>query len=186
MRTMNRTTGFLSFALAIGVIVVLLAVMNWVPMAFQKDTLRRYRSIEEVRTALNIRDIYVPSYFPQHIVWPPSQILAQGKPFPAVVMEFKDAGSGEIVLVLSQSRGGPFPAGPAIALTDIKETVPFIMKGRSAVLVVGECSAKCRPRAIPTCSRFAATTLPMRSRLPDIATPTSRGILSSGSASPAT
>lgn len=148
MRTMNRTTGFLSFALAIGVIVVLLAVMNWVPMAFQKDTLRRYRSIEEVRTALNIRDIYVPSYFPQHIVWPPSQILAQGKPFPAVVMEFKDAGSGEIVLVLSQSRGGPFPAGPAIALTDIKETVPFIMKGRSAVLVVGEC-AKNEP-----CSRI--------------------------------
>ena len=140
MRTMNRTTGFLSFAIAIGVLVVLLAIMNWVPMAFQKDTLRRYRSIDEVRTALNIRDIYVPSYFPQHIVWPPSEVLAQGRPFPAVVMEFKDAGSGEIVLVLSQSRGGPFPAGPAIALTNIKETVPFIMKGRSAVLVVGECA----------------------------------------------
>jgi hypothetical protein len=108
MRTMNRTTGFLSFALAIGVLVVLLALMNWVPMAFQKDTLRRYRSLEEVRTALNIRDIYVPSYFPQHIVWPPSEILAQGRPFPALVMEFKDAGSGEIVLVLSQSQGGPF------------------------------------------------------------------------------
>ena len=140
MRTMNRTTGFLSFALAIGVLVVLLAVMNWVPMALQKDSFRRYRSIEEVRTALNIRDIHVPSYFPQHIVWPPSEILAQGRPFPAVVMEFKDAGSGEIVLVLSQSQGGPFPAGPAIVMADIKETVPFIMKGRSAVLVVGECA----------------------------------------------
>ena len=136
MRTMNRTTGFLSFAIAIGVLVVLLAVMNWVPRAFQKDTFRRYGSIDEVRTALNIRNIYVPSYFPQHIVWPPSEILAQGKPFPAVVMEFKDAGSGEIVLVLSQSQGGPFPAGPAIDLASIKETVPFMMKGRSAVLVV--------------------------------------------------
>jgi len=148
MRTMNRTTGFLSFAIAIGVLVVLLAVMNWVPMAFQKDTFRRYGSIDEVRTALNIRDIYVPSYFPQHIVWPPSVVLAQGKPFPAVVMEFKDAGSGEIVLVLSQSRGGPFPASSAIDLASIKETVPFMMKGRSAVLVVGEC-AKNEP-----CSRI--------------------------------
>ncbi len=148
MRTMNRTTGFLSFALAIGVLVALLAVMNWVPMAFQRDTIRRYRSIEEVRTALNIRDIYVPSYFPQHIVWPPSEILAQGRPFPAVVMEFKDAGSGKVVLVLSQSQDGPFPAGPAISLTSVKETVPFIMKGRKAVLVVGEC-AKNEP-----CSRI--------------------------------
>jgi len=142
MRTMNRTTGFLSFALAIGVLVVLLAVINWVPTAFQKDMFRRYRSIDEVRSALNIRTVYVPSYFPQHIVWPPSEIFAQGRPFPAVVMEFKESGSGEVVLVLSQSQGGPFPAGPAISLADIKETVPFTMKGRKAVLVVGECAKK--------------------------------------------
>jgi hypothetical protein len=148
MKTMNRTAGLFSFALAIGALVVILIVMNWVPIAFQKDTFRRYRSIDEVRTALNIRDIYVPSYFPEHIVWPPSEVLAQGKPFPAVVMEFKDAGSGKIVLVLSQSRGGPFPAGAAIEVSRIKETVPFLMKGRSAVLVVGEC-AKNEP-----CSRI--------------------------------
>ena len=148
MSMMNRTTGFLSFALAIGALVGILIVMNWVPMAIQKDTFRRYRSIDEVRTALNIRDIYVPSYFPQHIVWPPSEILAQGKPFPAVVMEFKEVQSGEIVLVLSQSQGGSFPAGPAIDLATVKETVPFMMKGRSAVLAVGECEKN------ETCSRI--------------------------------
>jgi hypothetical protein len=148
MRMMNRTAAFLSFALAIAVLVAFLAAVNWVPMAFQKDSFRRYRSIDEVRASLNIRDIYVPSYFPEHIVWPPSEILAQGAPFPAVVLEFKDAKSGKIVLVLSQSQGGPFPAGPAISLTAIKETVPFVMKGRKAVLVVGEC-AKNEP-----CSRI--------------------------------
>ncbi len=140
MRMMKKTTAFLSFGLAIVVLVILLAVMNWVPMAFQKDTLRRYSSIDEVKAALNLRDIYVPSYFPQHIVWPPSEILAQGRPFPAVVMEFKDAGSGEIILVLSQSQGGPVPSRSAIDLTDIKETVPFVMKGRNAVLIVGACA----------------------------------------------
>ncbi len=140
MRTGNRTADVFSFALAIGVLIVLLAIANWVPTAFQKDMLRRYRSIDEVRAALNIRDIYVPSYFPEHIVWPPSEILAQGRPFPAVVMEFKDAKSGKVVLVLSQSQDGPFPAGPALTLAGVKETVPFIMKGRKAVLVVGECA----------------------------------------------
>lgn len=136
---MNRTAAFFSFALAVGVLVALLAVVNWVPTAFQKNSFRRYRSIDEVRAALNIRDIYVPSYFPEHIVWPPSEILAQGTPFPAVVLEFKDANSGKVVLVLSQSQGGTFPAGRAIDLASVQETVPFVMKGRKAVLVVGEC-----------------------------------------------
>jgi hypothetical protein len=139
MRTMNKITGLLSFALTVVILIIVLKALNWVPLTIQKDTFRRYGSIDEVRTALNIRDIYVPSYFPQHIVWPPSEILAQGRPFPAVVMEFKNAGSGEIVLVLTQSRGEPFPSGSAIDLTSVKETVPFMMKGRSAVLVVGEC-----------------------------------------------
>ena len=148
MNTMKRAAGFLSFALAIGALVVMLMVLNWVPLAIQKDTLRRYRSVDEVRTALNIRDIYVPSYFPQHIVWPPSEVLAQGKPFPAVVMQFKDAQSGKIVLTLCQSQDGPYPAGPAIELAVVKETVPFTMKGRSAVLTVGECAKN------ETCSRI--------------------------------
>jgi hypothetical protein len=149
MKTMNRITGLLSFVLAIGAIVVALKVANWVPLAFQKDALRRYGSIEEARTALNIRDISVPSYFPQNIGWPPSQVLAQGKPFPAIVMEFNKRDSKEIVLILAQSQGGSFPADRAIELTSIKETVPFMMKGRSAVLTVGECAKN------ETCSRLS-------------------------------
>ncbi len=140
MKPMKRTAGILSFALAVGILVALLKVVNWVPAAFQKDTFRRYGSVEEIRAALNIRDIYVPTYFPQRISWPPSEIFAQGRPFPAVVMKFKDAENGKVVLVLSQAQGGPFPAGSGIDITGVKETVPFMMKGRSAVLVVGECA----------------------------------------------
>ncbi len=131
---------FLSFTLAVGILVAVLKVINWIPLTMQKDTLRRYTSIDEVRTTLNIRQIYIPAYFPQNIVWPPSGILAQGRPFPAVVMEFKNRDSGAVVLVLSQSRGGPSPAGSAAEVAAVRETVPFSMKGRRAVLVVGECA----------------------------------------------
>jgi hypothetical protein len=148
MKTKGRIIGFLSFAVAIGVIVVVLKVANWVPLLVQKDSLRRYGSIDEVKTSLNIREIYVPSYFPQNISWPPSEVLAQGKPFPAIVMEFNKRDSTEIVLILTQSQGGPFPAGHTIEMTSVKETVPFMMRGRSAELIVGECVKN------ETCSRI--------------------------------
>ena len=62
-------------------LILALKVMNWLPLAMHQDTVRRYDSIEEVRSALNMKDIYVPSYFPQQISWPPSAILAQSKPY---------------------------------------------------------------------------------------------------------
>ncbi len=140
MNMKKTIVGFLSFSLAITILVVAMKVINGVPLIARKDALRRYASIEEVRNSLNIREIYVPAYFPQDIVWPPSGILAQGKPFPAVMMEFKNRNSGEIELVLCQSRGGQFPLDRRIDMTSVKETVPFLMKGRRAVLVVGECA----------------------------------------------
>jgi len=139
MNMKNSIRSFLLFSSAVAVLIVTLKVMNWLPLTIEKNTLRRYASTEEVKSSLNIREIYVPAYFPQNIVWPPSEILAQSKPFPAVVMEFKNQASGDMVLVLSQSRGGPSPAGHALDLAGIKETVPFLLKGRKAVLVVGEC-----------------------------------------------
>ena len=136
----SRTfVGFLSFGLTIAAIIILLKLMNWLPMTVQKDTLRPYSSIEQVRSALNIRDIYIPSYFPQNITWPPSKILAQGSPFSALVMEFKRAEKDEVILVLSQSRGGQLHARNPLELTTVRESVPLVIRGRDAVLAVGEC-----------------------------------------------
>ena len=101
----KKIARFLSFALMIGLLIVALKVVNWLPLAMQQETVRRYDSIEEVRAALNMKDIYVPSYFPQQIIWPPSAILAQSKPFSAIVMEFTRADKRNIALVISQSEG---------------------------------------------------------------------------------
>ena len=141
----------LSFFLALAGLVMLLAVLNWIPGAVRKDTLREYVSLEEVRSSLTMRDIFIPSYFPQNISWPPARILAQASPFPALVMEFKQVGRDEILLVLSQSSGGTLDARHPVELAAIREQVSFVMRGNNAVLTVGECGSQ------EPCSRIAWT-----------------------------
>ena len=109
---MNKKFRSLCYLLMTVVILVLcLKFLNYLPMAVQTDTIRRYQSIEEVRSKLNIRDIYIPSYFPQGLVWPPSEILAQEKPFAAVIMEFNSAEKEDIVLIISQSASENYRTG---------------------------------------------------------------------------
>jgi hypothetical protein len=139
----NRTLiGLLPFLLAVAGLILLLVIINWIPQTVRKDTLREYASIEQVRASLNIRDIYIPSYFPQNITWPPVKILAQASPFPALVMSFTGAGKDEIVLVLSQSAGKAIRTAEQLELTDIREETPFVMRGNNATLTVGRCRDK--------------------------------------------
>jgi hypothetical protein len=129
----------LSFAVMIVLLITVLKVMNWVPMAVQKGLMKRYSSVEEVKTKLNIRDLHVPSYFPQKVAWPPSEILAQSRPFLAVVMEFHRAGKGDTVLVIVQSQSRDFSPGKKIKIIRTREKVRYPLKGREAVLEVGTC-----------------------------------------------
>jgi hypothetical protein len=158
----KQLSGIAAFAVAVAILIAALFIANWVPLALQKETLRRYNSIEEVRAALPGKMIYVPSYFPQQVSWPPSKILAQGKPFQAIVMEFKRAGSDEAVLIISQAKG-PFNTDRDITLTTVSEQVQYVMKGRTSLLQVGTC------RNGEPCSRIScnendcAVTVTMRS-----------------------
>jgi hypothetical protein len=137
---MKRTSvRFLSFAIAIGLLILALKVINWLPIAFKQDSVRRYGSIEEVRSALNLKDIYVPSYFPQQISWPPAAILAQNKPFTAIVMEFTRADKRNTALVISQSEGTALNVDDPIEIRSVTEKVQYTIKGRDAVLTVGSC-----------------------------------------------
>jgi hypothetical protein len=138
-RSKSRLKGLMMFAAMAGVLVIALVVLNWLPTAFQKETIRLYRSMDEVRVDLDIKDIYVPSYFPQSFGWPPSRILAQGKPFHAVLMEFADLGDGSVGLVITQTASGELLVKKKIEIAEVKETIPYKLKGRDAVLVVGSC-----------------------------------------------
>ncbi len=129
-----------SFTLMIAVLVVILKIANWLPMAVQSDSMKRYGSIDEVRMKLNIRDIYVPSYFPQNFTWPPSEILAQNRPFTAIIMEFKTRERDDIILIISQAASAHFSPGGKITIAQIRETIPYNLKGRNALLEMGTCN----------------------------------------------
>lgn len=135
----KKLWGLFAFAAAVAVMLVAMKAANWAPSAVQPDLARKYRDLDEVKTSLNIRGIIVPSYFPQNLKWPPSAILAQGRPFQAVVMEFEQIGTRETVMVISQSLSDRFRADDKIRITETKERLPYSLKGRNSVLEIGFC-----------------------------------------------
>jgi hypothetical protein len=136
----NRAFGFLAFAAGMAVLVIVLKTLNWFPQAAQKDLMRRYGDFEEMRTALGIRQVFVPSYFPEDFRWPPTGILAQGKPYPAVIMEFGKRGEGKApvvgMMIYQAAEDGFAPGGP-LAISRIRERATYPLKGRAAILEVG-------------------------------------------------
>lgn len=136
---MRKGFRFFLFLVMVALLIAVLKVINWLPTAIQKDTMKRYRSIEDVRAELNIKDIYLPLYFHESLVWPPSEILAQGKPFIAIVMEFKHAEKGDIALIISQAASRNFMPDEKIKIIRIYERVNFYLKGRKIYLDAGVC-----------------------------------------------
>src|SRR4030066_656979 len=138
----KRIRGFFYFVISIAIIVATLKFMNYLPMIIQPDTMGRYRNIEEVKSTLNIRDVYVPSYFPQGLIWPPSGILAQNKPFTAVIMEFNNTGTKDIALIISQSASATFRPDEKIRIRRIKDRIGYPLKGRDMILEAGVCAGE--------------------------------------------
>lgn len=133
---------YLLFAGTIAAIVLFLQIMNWIPGIMQQDSMRAYSNIDLIKTKLQIKEVYVPSYFPKQFRWPPSEILAQRAPYEAVIMEFRDERTGETILMTSQTAKGRRPAWEKkIVIQKIKEQVPYQFKGRDAQLTVGQCSS---------------------------------------------
>ena len=130
---------FFAFSAGVAILVLGLKFFNWLPLMVQVDSMRGYKDLEEVRGALQIRTIFVPSYFPQHLNWPPSRILAQRKPFPAVIMEFEKMTSKDTMLLISQSTSEDFLPEEKIRLIQVEENVAYSLKGREALLRVGVC-----------------------------------------------
>ncbi len=135
----EKLLGFFAFSAGVGILVLGLRFFNWLPLMVQVDSLREYQDVEEVKAALPIETIFAPSYFPQNLSWPPSRILAQGKPFPAVVMEFEKTAGKDIMLLISQSTSEEFHLEEKIKIIDVIESVSYPVKGRNALLRVGVC-----------------------------------------------
>jgi len=137
----KKIRALLYLAMTVGILVLALKFLNYLPMAIQTETIRRYQSIDEVRSRLNLRDIFVPSYFPQGLAWPPSVILAQGKPFEAVIMEFGSTEKEGVVLIICQSASADFKPDEKIRIQRIKDRIDYMSQGKSMTLEAGVCDS---------------------------------------------
>ncbi len=135
----KKLLGFFYFALTLAILVGILKATNWLPSALQEGLMKKYSSIDEMRTKLHVKDVFVPSYFPESYRWPPTTILAQSSPFVAIVMEFRNVQTGDIALVISQTAGKIFTPDKKISIVQVKEKVDYPLKGRAALLEVGKC-----------------------------------------------
>jgi len=137
---MKGLTRLFLFTVMVAAIVAGLRLLNWMPLSIQHEGLRKYRTVEDVREELGIKKIILPSYFPQHLIWPPSEILAQGKPFPMVLMHFTDRETGDIVLAVRQADSRLAASlSPRIVQERVDRRDEVIMKGRKALLTAGSC-----------------------------------------------
>ncbi len=130
----------LLLAVTVTVVVVVLKMLNWLPTVVQEGAMKRYGSIEEIRSRLKIEEIYVPSYFPYNFTWPPVEMLAQSKPFHAIIMSFTRKEKGDVGLVITQAASKEFIYDKKIKMAQINEKMTYSIKGRKAHIEVGRCS----------------------------------------------
>jgi hypothetical protein len=135
----KKILGFLYFTAAVLILVLLLKVTNWLPTVLQEGGMKKYASVEEVKSRLKTKDIYVPTYFPQNVKWPPSRILAQSRPYFALVMEFSQGQTGDVGLIISQVADKAPVQEENLTLLQIKERASYPLKGKTALLEVGTC-----------------------------------------------
>ncbi|MEW6109028.1 MAG: hypothetical protein AB1632_07690 [Nitrospirota bacterium] len=142
----NKRTGLraiLSFSITILITVLVLKLLNWIPMSFQKEDIRKYKTIEDVKAKLKISRVYVPAYFPEYIKWPPAEIFAQKRPFVLIMTHFAHADSMKFALSIYQadSRADFEPRKDILYLKN--ESTVFI-KGREGKLVTAVCRGQVR------------------------------------------
>ena len=129
----------LLFTMVIAVLTAFLGFFNWLPFYIEQGIARRYSSIEEVKTKLKLKEVFVPSFFPQQYVWPPYEIIAQTKPFTSVIMKFRSINRKPDALVICQSSATASVPDCFPRMRQVNERTSYKMKGRPAVLEVGSC-----------------------------------------------
>ena len=133
---MGRLKGLLWFCVFGVLFAGTLWILNAVPLLLKQEGFRSLKNIGETQAYLGTR-LSLPRYFSPGLVWPPSAILAQRKPFPAYVVRFKKRGEDGVSLVLSMSPVrhplSGFHIEPAMGLRRMRVK----LTDQSAELVIG-------------------------------------------------
>jgi hypothetical protein len=129
-----------SFAVTVLIIVAVLKLLNWIPLSFQKEDMRKYKTVEDVKAKLKISRVYAPTYFPERIKWPPVEIFAQKRPFVMVMMHFTHVERSSFALSVYQvDAKANFEPKYKTELLYLKRENTVSIKGRQGTLVLAVC-----------------------------------------------
>jgi hypothetical protein len=140
-KSWRNVRGLIWIFIMAALVVALLAIANWVPSLMNGDSVQRFETVEEAEIFLGYDDpVLVPKYFPEGISWPPSLIVAQKKPYRAVVTEYHVEGTTKtgLIIILSSIPGGDLRL-QRITITEPQEKTRYSLKGKKVVLEVGTC-----------------------------------------------
>lgn len=138
----SRITGILRYLALLTVVLAVVALLDLVPSMVDSGNMRRFKSIEALKSASGPREVLVPSFFPEGIAWPPALVLGQREPFSASILGFDgdfDGRRGTHVLVISQSSSASFSPGSMAAFEEIRQSVSTSVEGRDTLLETGLC-----------------------------------------------
>ncbi|MEC4676395.1 MAG: hypothetical protein VST72_05670 [Nitrospirota bacterium] len=131
---------FFTFAMTILATVLVLKLLNWIPLSFQKEDMRKYKTVEDVKTTLKIPKIYVPAYFPEHIKWPPAEIFAQKRPSVMIIMHFIHTDTKSFALSIYQADAkAHFEPPYRTDILYIRKESTVSVKGREGKLTLAVC-----------------------------------------------
>jgi len=138
---MAQLRKYVLFGIMIAVTVMLLDLLNWVPNAVQKDGVRKYKTIEDAKASLKLSKLFLPSYFPQYLIWPPSEVYGRRKPSKMVLMHFINYDRKDVVLSIMQAEASdPHPLRSRIEPVKIRRRDAVLIKGRRGELSLALCS----------------------------------------------
>lgn len=136
-----QITRVVLFGLILSIMILGLLILNTIPSMIQEQGMRNYSSIEAAQKEAGLERVFLPAYFPQRLSWPPAEILAQGAPFPLLLVHFSERDSGRLVLAIRQVeyKHTAEAQQPRLAVESIRSRESIILKGRKAELLSGKC-----------------------------------------------
>jgi hypothetical protein len=91
LREMSKIV--LSITILMCMVLISLYVLKKVPAYIQESEQKFYSSVEEAEYSLGLR-IFIPSYFPDYLIWPPKEIKVVRKPSLIITLLFLSQGHG--------------------------------------------------------------------------------------------
>lgn len=134
--------GLVLMSILAAVVAAAFGGLNWLSASLQSVAARQFASIDEARRSIGLAQVSVPAYFPEGIAWPPSSLIGQKKPFPALAMEFRTIHGTDTALIIVQHSGGKTArALQRLSLSTVLEETEYTIKKQPVLLQVGRCTS---------------------------------------------